>query len=130
VVWAWASGLAAAAHSFSAASLRTYARCSAPQRLARERGVVLHRQNDDLGVRRFAAQLRDRLERRSSRHVQLEHQRGRLMSAQMAPCRMEVSRLPYDLEVLFAVEQQPQTTTHHLVIVGGHEPHPALGPRR
>ena len=36
---------------------------------------------------------------------------------------MEVSGLRHDLEILFAVEQQLQTTTHHLVIVGEHEPH-------
>ena len=92
------------------------------QRLARERRLLLHRQDDDLGVGRLLADHGDRLEARAAGHVQVEHEHRGVVAAHIAPGALDVARLGDDLEVRLAVEQQPQAAAHDRVIVGEHDP--------
>ena len=88
------------------------------QRLARKRGLLLHRQHDDLGAGRLRTDRGNRLEAGAAGHVEIEYQHPRVVAAHVAPRAPHVGRLGEHLEVGLAVEQQPQPAAHHGVVVG------------
>ena len=45
-----------------------------------------------------------------------------MVAAHVAPRALDVAGLGHDLEVLLAVEQQPQAAAHDRVVVGEHDP--------
>ena len=92
------------------------------ERVPRERRLLLHRQHDDLRLRRLRADIGDRLQARAAGHVQIEHEHIRGVTAHIASRAVEVTGLGNHFEPGLAVEQQSQATAHDGVIVGEHDP--------
>lgn len=86
--------------------------------MLREDRAFIHREHDDLGVRRLRAQLADHFDVRRARHTQVEHQHLRSLVVDVAPGRGHVPRFGDHVNVLLTVEQQPQAASHHRVVIG------------
>ena len=96
------------------------------QRLARERRVVLHRQDDDRGARRALQEPRDRGQARLAGHVEVQHEDRRAVRADVAHRVGDVARLGDDLEVVLALEHEAQPAAHDDVVVGEDDPDACL----
>ena len=92
------------------------------QRLAREGGLVLHRQHGDLRSAARPRGSRDRVEARAARHVEVEHEHVGLVAARRADRGIDVADRRDDLEALLGVEQQLEAAAHDGVIVGEDDP--------
>ncbi len=105
-----------------------------PKCLTRERRVLLHRQHDDLGVRRLATELRDRLEDGPSRHVEINDEDVRMVPAHIASRRVNIAGFGHHLEAGFSIQQQLEATPNDLVVIREDDPNrscvSAASPRR
>ena len=88
--------------------------CEGPLRKHR---VLLHRHNHDLGLRRTLPQLPDCFAAGPVRHAKVEHEHVRLAAADVAGDRCDVDGFGNYLDVVLAVEQQPQTAAHQRMVV-------------
>src|SRR5687768_10615531 len=77
------------------------------KRLAGKRGIVLHRQDHHRGIRGRLGNLRDRLQARAARHVEIEHQYVGLVAERVALRLVDVAGLRHDLDAGFGLEQHP-----------------------
>ena len=90
------------------------------ERLARERRVILHRQDHDGGLRRGLAEPGDRLQTRAARHVEVEHRDGRTMRPDDLHRRRHVAGFGDDVKVILRLEQKSQSTADDRMVVGDH----------
>jgi hypothetical protein len=90
--------------------------------LARERGLGLHREHDDRGLRRCLEQLGDHAEAGAARHVEVEDQDIGLVGANVAGGVLGVAGLGDHLEALLRLEQQSQGSSDDGVVIGEHDP--------
>ena len=91
--------------------------------------VLLHREDDGLGLRGALGDTRQRLQRRLlAGHVEVEHEHVGLWPEDGSQRPVDVRRLGDDLEAGVLVQQQPQARSDDRVIVGqddGDRRHPA-----
>jgi hypothetical protein len=92
--------------------------CSGGQRTLSEHGVLLHRHDHDLRLRRPLAQPSDRFAARTVRHTQVKHQHVRPVPSDMSKDRRQVTGFGDDLDVILAFEQHAQRATHERVVIG------------
>jgi hypothetical protein len=78
-------------------------------------------QHHHFRVRRDQLQPRDRLDARSARHVEIEHQDAGPVPSHVSEGHLNVARLGQHLYVGLSLEQHAQTATHHRVIIRKHE---------
>jgi hypothetical protein len=108
-------------NSLSAASFNTYAPAPAWNACRIRAGSFSIVSTTTRRPRRNHAQSRDRLDARTARHVEIQHQHRRSVSADQTVDRLGVAHRGYDLEVRLCVEQHPQATAHHGVVVSEHD---------
>jgi hypothetical protein len=93
------------------------------QRLPRKGGAALHRQDDDLRLRRLGADSRDQLQPRFTRHVEIEHQHIRMMPAHESRGIRGIPRLGDNLEARLGVQEHPQPDPDDRMIIRDDDPH-------
>ena len=86
------------------------------ERLANVRRIVLHREHQHPSLRRLD-DLGAGLEPGAPRHDDVEEHDIRLLEARYPHAAVTVARLADHLDVVLAVEQEPQARSHHGVVV-------------
>jgi hypothetical protein len=80
----------------SDASFSTYPSAPARSAARHECRLLVHRQHDDLRVRRFCTQLGNRLQARAAQHVEIKQQHVWMVLALVAPSRIDAADLSHD----------------------------------
>ena len=89
-----------------------------PQRRARERRILLHRQYHDLSLRRVGAQLRDRVQARYPAHVEVQDEDLRAARPHRFERARHIAGLVDHAEPVIGLEQYPEPRSDHAMVVG------------